>query len=49
MLPLIYEVQKLRFDDERKIHGVYTKLGELVPFVEIIDPMLSKGQIESWC
>lgn len=36
-------IAKLQFDDELKIHGMYSVEGELVPFVRVIDPIASKG------
>ena len=36
-------IAKLEFDDERKIHGMYSVEGELVPYTRVIDPIASKG------
>lgn len=36
-------IARLRFDDEKKIHGMYSVEGELVQFVRVIDPIASKG------
>jgi dynein heavy chain len=41
-------IHRLKFDDEKKIHGMYSIEGELVPFVKIIDPIASKGAVEDW-
>lgn len=42
-------IAKLKFDDEKKIHGMYSIEGEFVPFHQkIIDPIQSKGQVEDW-
>jgi len=41
-------IAKLEFDDERKIHGMYSVEGELVPYTRVIDPIASKGQVEDW-
>ena len=41
-------IAKLEFDDEKKIHGMYSIEGELVPYTRIIDPIASKGQVEDW-
>jgi len=38
----------LEFDEEKKIHGMYSQEGEMVPFTRIIDPMASKGNVENW-
>ena len=36
-------IAKLEFDDELKIHGMYSVEGELVPYTRVIDPIASKG------
>jgi dynein heavy chain len=41
-------IAKLEFDDELKIHGMYSVEGELVPYTRVIDPIASKGQVEDW-
>ena len=41
-------IARLEFDDERKIHGMYSIEGELVPYTRVIDPIASKGQVEDW-
>lgn len=41
-------IDKLEFDEEKKIHGMYSSEGELVPFTRIIDPIASKGAVENW-
>lgn len=41
-------IHKLNFDDEKKIHGMYSIEGENVPYVKIIDPIASKGAVEDW-
>jgi len=41
-------IAKLEFDDERKIHGMYSVEGELVPYTRVIDRIASKGQVEDW-
>jgi len=33
----------LEFDDEKKIHGMYSVEGEHVPYTRVIDPIASKG------
>jgi dynein heavy chain len=38
----------LEFDDEKKIHGMYSVEGEYVPYTRVIDPIASKGQVEDW-
>ena len=41
-------IARLEFDNELKIHGMYSVEGELVPYPDIIDPVLSKGAVEDW-
>ena len=41
-------IAALEFDEEKKIHGMYSSEGELVPFTRIIDPIASKGAVENW-
>jgi dynein heavy chain, axonemal len=41
-------IEKLEFDDERKIHAMFSSEGERVPYVKIIDPVAAKGNVEEW-
>lgn len=41
-------IHKLKFDEERKIHGMYSIEGEYVPYTRVIDPNASKGMVENW-
>jgi dynein heavy chain len=41
-------VNGLKFDEEKKIHGMYSIEGEFVPFTRVIDPIASKGAVEDW-
>jgi len=41
-------IDKLKFDEEKKIHGMYSIEGEYVPYSRIIDPIASKGAVEDW-
>jgi dynein heavy chain len=36
-------IAALEFDEEKKIHAMYSSEGEPVPFTRIIDPIASKG------
>ena len=45
---LFVGIDNLKVDDERKIRGMLSENGEFVPFSTIIDPILCKGQFESW-
>ena len=36
-------IARLEFDNELKIHGMYSVEGELVPYSRVIDPVASKG------
>lgn len=41
-------INSLKFDEERKIHGMYSIEGEYVPFTRVVDPIASKGAVEDW-
>ena len=41
-------IKELHFDDEKKIHAMYSSEGEKVPFSKVIDPVAAKGQVEQW-
>ena len=41
-------IARLHFDGEKKIHAMFSKEGEKVPFTKIIDPVLAKGNVEKW-
>ena len=41
-------IARLHFDAEKKIHAMYSREGEKVPFTKIIDPVLAKGNVEKW-
>ena len=41
-------IARLHFDGEKKIHAMYSKEEEKVPFTKIIDPVLAKGNVEKW-
>lgn len=41
-------IDKLKFDDEKKIHGMYSIEGEYVPYTRVIDTVASKGAVEDW-
>lgn len=41
-------IHRLKFDDEKKIHGMYSIEGEYVPYIKVIDPIASKGAVEDW-
>jgi len=41
-------INGLKFDEEKKIHGMYSIEGEYVPFTRVIDPIASKGAVEDW-
>jgi dynein heavy chain len=36
-------ISTLKFDEEKKIHAMYSIEGEEVPFTRVIDPIASKG------
>ena len=41
-------INALEFDDEKKIHGMYSTEKEHVPFKNIIDPIAARGCVEQW-
>lgn len=41
-------IQKLEFDEEKKIHAMISVEGERVPMERVIDPMAAKGMVEVW-
>jgi dynein heavy chain len=41
-------IDKLKFDEEKKIYGMYSVEGEFVDYTNIIDTAASKGAVEDW-
>jgi dynein heavy chain len=41
-------IDKLKFDEEKKIYGMYSVETEFVPYTRIIDTAASKGAVEDW-
>jgi dynein heavy chain len=41
-------INKLEFDELKKIHGMYSGEGEYVPFPTVIDAMAARGAVEQW-
>ena len=41
-------IDKLKFDEEKKIYGMYSVEGEFVAYTRIIDTAASKGAVEDW-
>lgn len=41
-------IAQLKFDEEKKIHGMYSSEKEHVPFSQVIDPVASRGNVEEW-
>ena len=41
-------IAALEFDEEKKIHGMYSSEKENVPFKNIIDPIAARGCVEQW-
>jgi dynein heavy chain len=41
-------IAALEFDEEKKIHGMYSSEKEHVPFKNIIDPIAARGCVEQW-
>ena len=32
-------IERLEFDDQKKIHGMYSSMGEYIQFLSVIDPL----------
>jgi len=41
-------ITSLHFDDEKKIHAMFSSEGEKVQFIKIIDPVAQKSNVEEW-
>jgi dynein heavy chain len=41
-------INRLIFDEDKKIHGMKSMEGEEVKFVRVIDPVLARGNVEEW-
>lgn len=41
-------IEKLEFDDEKKIHAMFSSEGEKVPYVKVIETASAKGNVEEW-
>ena len=41
-------IQKLKIDGDKKIHGMYSSEGEYVPFLNIVDTNLARGNVDEW-
>jgi dynein heavy chain len=41
-------INRLIFDDDKKIHGMKSMEGEEVKFNRVIDPVLARGNVEEW-
>ncbi len=41
-------INKLDFDDSKKIQGMYSAEKEFVKFIKEIDPIATKGAVEQW-
>jgi len=41
-------INKLKFDEQKKIHSMFSSEGEEVPFVNEIDAMAARGAVEQW-
>jgi dynein heavy chain len=41
-------IMELEFDEEKKIHAMYSPEKEAIPFTRIIDPIAARGNVEIW-
>jgi len=41
-------INKLEFDDAKKIQGMYSAEDEKIKFIKEIDPIATKGAVEQW-
>ena len=41
-------INRLIFDDDKKILGMKSMEGEEVKFNRVIDPVLARGNVEEW-
>lgn len=41
-------IQKLKIDNEKKIHGMYSSEGEYVEFLSLVDTVLARGNVDEW-
>lgn len=41
-------IQKLKIDDEKKIHGMYSSEGEYVEFLTVVDTIVARGNVDEW-
>lgn len=41
-------IQKLKFDNEKKIYGMYSSEGEYINFLEVVDTVAARGNVDEW-
>lgn len=41
-------IQKLKFDESKKVHGMYSSEGEYVPFLTLVDTNAANGNVDQW-
>ena len=41
-------IQKLKFDEEKKIHGMYSSEGEYIAFTNLVDTQSVNGNVDDW-
>jgi dynein heavy chain len=41
-------IEKLKIDDEKKIHGMYSSESEYVAFTTIVDTVVARGNVDEW-
>ena len=41
-------IQKLKFDESKKIYGMYSTEGEYVKFLSVVDTNAANGNVDQW-
>jgi dynein heavy chain len=41
-------IQRLEFDETKRVHGMYSTEGEHVPYVTIVDTNAAQGNVDEW-
>lgn len=41
-------IQKLKFDADKKIHGMYSSEGEYITFLTLVDTAAARGNVDEW-
>ncbi len=41
-------IQRLKIEDDKKIHGMFSSEGEYVAFFTVVDTLAAKGNVDEW-